>query len=262
MDGNQLRLADMDEGEEYRAFEAKFKAKKTTDECHTPPNVYEAVADWVAAEYGVDRADMVRPFFPGGDYERFDYLEDCTVVDNPPFSILSKIIKFYNRHGIRYFLFAPGLTNFQARDCSHIVPGCNITYENGAQVRTGFLTNLDERYKVRTAPDLREAVQAADDENKKNRTKELPKYIYPDHVLTAARVEYYGVHGVDYRLAFGDGFCRIGALDAQKAVGKSIFGGGYLLSERAAAERAAAERWELSERELTLVAYMSREADS
>lgn len=81
--------------EDYQAFVEKFKPKKTTDDCYTPDNVYDAVADWVAAEYGLDRAAFVRPFWPGGDFERFAYPADCVVVDNPPFSILSRIIRFY-----------------------------------------------------------------------------------------------------------------------------------------------------------------------
>lgn len=35
--------------------------------------------------------------------------------------------------------------------------------------------------------------------------------------------------------------------------GKSIFGNGFLLSEKAAAEKAAAERWQLSERKWAIV---------
>lgn len=30
---------------EYDAFVEKFKPKKTTDDCYTPANVYDAVAD-------------------------------------------------------------------------------------------------------------------------------------------------------------------------------------------------------------------------
>lgn len=57
---------------------------------------------------------------------------------------------------------------------------------------------------------------------------------------------------------------RISKLEAQGA--KSIFGGGLLLSERAAAERAAAERaaahkWELSERERAMVHALSKPVD-
>ena len=34
--------------EEYNAFVEKFEPKKTTDDCYTPPAVYDAVADYVA----------------------------------------------------------------------------------------------------------------------------------------------------------------------------------------------------------------------
>ena len=52
----QLQLADvarMDEEAtqaQYTAFVDKFKPKLTTDDCYTPENVYDAVADWVAME--------------------------------------------------------------------------------------------------------------------------------------------------------------------------------------------------------------------
>ena len=159
-------LIDGWEDDEYKAFVEKFKAKKTTDDCYTPPNVYDAVADWAAAEYHADKARFVRPFYPGGDYERFDYPEGCAVVDNPPFSILSKIIAFYARRDISFFLFAPALTLFSSSSSSAtcIPCGVSITYENGAQVPTSFVTNMDDRsIRVRTAPALYKAVKAADD---------------------------------------------------------------------------------------------------
>lgn len=37
--------------EDYDAFLAKFEAKKTTDDCYTPRDVYEAVVDHVFALY-------------------------------------------------------------------------------------------------------------------------------------------------------------------------------------------------------------------
>ena len=52
--------------EEYNEFLKKFEQKKTTDDCYTPEVVYEAVADWVSEEYGEDRQNFVRPFYPGG----------------------------------------------------------------------------------------------------------------------------------------------------------------------------------------------------
>ena len=90
-----------DTNPEYMGFVEKFKPKKTTDDCYTPPMVYDALADWVCSEYGLDKADFCRPFYHGGDYERFDYSRKI-VVDNPPFSILSQIVKFYVEHDIKF----------------------------------------------------------------------------------------------------------------------------------------------------------------
>ena len=44
-----------DDNAEYAAFVEKFKPKKTTDDCYTPENIYNAVADWAANKYGFDR---------------------------------------------------------------------------------------------------------------------------------------------------------------------------------------------------------------
>ena len=100
---------------DYEGFVEKFKPKKTTDDCYTPPEVYEVVRDWACAEYGIDPARIVRPFYPGGDYEAYDYQDGCTVLDNPPFSIVSKIVRFYLDRGIPFFIFAPSLTVMSSR---------------------------------------------------------------------------------------------------------------------------------------------------
>lgn len=249
--------------EKYDEFVDKFKAKKTTDDCYTPPNVYDAVANWVAQEYGLDRSAFVRPFYPGGDYENYDYPEGCVVVDNPPFSIITQIQRFYISRGIRYFLFAPTLTLFQGGHlggCS-IPCGVGVTYENGAQVNTSFVTNLDGA-RVRTAPELYRLVECENARNEALLHASHPKYGYPDHIITAAIVARWCKYGVDYRLMPED-CVKVPALDAQRQAGKTIFGNGFLLSERAAAERAAAERaaaeraaaiqWPLSDREWRIV---------
>lgn len=240
--------------EDYEKFTAKFTdAPKTTDDCYTPANVYEAVADWVAEEYGVAREAMVRPFWPGGDYEAFDYPSGCAVVDNPPFSILVRIMRHYTHRGIPFFLFAPTLTLFSGRglDVTYLPCGISITYANRASVNTSFITNMDT-CRLRSVPALYRAIRRANEENERALTKELPKYSYPDHVLTAAAAYQYSHYGVDFRLEKRD--CAfISAMDAQRAAGKVIFGGGLLLSERAAAERAAANVWALSEREWEMV---------
>ena len=256
------------EDEEYKAFVDKFKAKKTTDDCYTPPEIYDVIADWVAGTYHRDKGGFLRPFYPGGDYERFEYPPLSTVVDNPPFSILSQIVRFYAQRRIPFFLLAPTLTLFSAaanETCSMIPVGVSVTYANGAEVNTSFLTNLEPAdVRVRTAPDLYRLVDA------KNRTliretrKELPKYNYPDSILTAAIASRWCKYGVDYVLRKADSL-RITGLEAQKATGKEIFGGGYLLSTRAAAERAAAERaaattWELSDTERFYIDWLDKQA--
>ena len=84
----------------YEDFIEKFKEKKTTDDCYTPEPVYHAIRNWVCSEYDIKSEKFVRPFFPGGDYENFNYSDDCVVVDNPPFSKLAKIMDFYVKHNI------------------------------------------------------------------------------------------------------------------------------------------------------------------
>ena len=257
------------DNEEYNEFLDKFEAKKTTDDCYTPELVYEAVAEWVAGEYGVDRTRFVRPFYPGGDYQKFKYKPDAIVVDNPPFSILAEILAWYKEHKIDFFLFGPTLTLFSSSSSSScaIPTGVAVTYENEAKVSTSFLTSLEDKgLRVRTAPDLYRVVDEANKEWTKDLKKELPKYSYPDEVITSAMVARWSKYGVDFSVSVAESeLCS--ALDAQKPDGKAIFGKGYLLSERAAAERAAAERaaaeraaairWPLSEREKEIVRRLS-----
>lgn len=254
---------------EYAAFVEKFKPKKTTDDCYTPDNVYAAVHDWAVKEYGLEGARIIRPFYPGGDYKKEDYSGDCAVIDNPPFSILIEICRWYNQRGIRFFLFGPAQTIFSgngADGINYVICGAAVMYDNGAIVDTSFITNMGQ-YKIMVAPDLYEAIKAADDENRKEVKKSLPKYDYPDHVLTAARIRRIAKYGQSLRIRAEDcAFIR--ALDSQRGAGKQVFGNGFLLSEKAAAEKAAAEKaaaekaaaekagakiWELSEREKEII---------
>ena len=227
---------------EYDAFVEKFKPKKTTDDCYTPANIYDAVADWCAAEYGLDRRTFVRPFYPGGDYEHFAYPDGCCVVDNPPFSILAKIADFYLAHDIKFFLFAPALTIPLNRDgvcaiCAYV----SIIYKNRAKVRTSFLTNMDSA-RARTAPKLTAAVQKASDDFAKSLKQNLPPiYQYPSEFVTAAMLGQLSYRGVDVKIMPQDcSFVR--ALDAQHKKNKAVFGGGLLVSHAKAAELAKAKK--------------------
>ena len=229
----------------YEEFVEKFKPKKTTDDCYTPPGIYAVVRDWACKEYGIDLDKIVRPFYPGGDYEHYDYPEGAVVLDNPPFSILAKITAFYLERGIPFFLFAPSLTCFSARTCeegtNHLICDANIVYENGAVVRTSFVTSYGGDVVAQTAPELTRLINEEAKRQLRETVKELPKYSYPDHVVTSALMQKYARYGIDFKVPRGE-CVRIGRLDAQRPYKKEIFGYGLLLSDRLAAEKAAAER--------------------
>lgn len=248
----------------YEDFVEKFKPKKTTDDCYTPPLVYDAVRDWACEKYGIDPASIVRPFYPGGDYIRFAYPAGCVVLDNPPFSILTKICEFYLDKEIPFFLFAPSLTVLSGRSVvmrmNHVICDADIVYENGAVVHTAFVTSFGGDTVLQSAPDLYERIKAAVDRIRLETVRTLPRYAYPDSVVTAAMVQKYAHYGVEFEVRRQD-CVFVRALDAQAAQGKNIFGGGLLLSsskaaEKAAAEKAAAVRWSLSAREQTLIAQI------
>lgn len=244
---------------EYEAFVEKFKPKKTTDDCYTPPLIYETVKNWACEKYGIDESKIVRPFYPGGDYEHFDYSNGSVVLDNPPFSIISKICAFYLDRGIPFFLFAPSLTAFSGQNVAlrmnHIICDANIIYENGATILTAFVTSYGGDVIAQTAPDLGKAIKEASARIKAETRREIPKYIYPDNIVTAAMLQRYSKYGVEWEIKRKD--CTlVSKLDAQKESGKNIFGSGLLLSERVAAERVAAHKWELSDREKAIVASL------
>lgn len=248
---------------DYETFVDKFEVKKTTDDCYTPREVFDAVKTYVGELVDLTDRPVVRPFFPGGDYKNFTYPEDCVVIDNPPFSIITQIVRFYLAAKIDFFLFAPHLTLFSPKaDCCCIVAGADIRYENGAVVKTSFLTNLVTDTRVWVNPELAariEAVQAVE-----KRTVE--KKEYPMHVISSALLGKILSQGIEFKIPASE--CHyINTLDAMKDADKTIFGGGILISERAAKERAAKERAarearkgrvvELSEREKRIVEKLS-----
>ena len=106
------------QGETYEEFVEKFKPKKTTDDCYTPPYIYDAVQRWAINEYRLDGRPILRPFYPGGDYEHFEYQKNGVVIDNPPFSILSKIITFYIEKKYRLFSICSGINTIFYNRCA------------------------------------------------------------------------------------------------------------------------------------------------
>lgn len=266
------RITEVAKNETYEEFVNKFVSKKTTDDCYTPENIYNVISDWVAKEYNLDKSSFVRPFYPGGNYKEFDY-NGKIVVDNPPFSILAKIIDFYIENNIKFFLFAPTLTLFYTtvtRNCTSILIGESIIYDNGAVVNTSFITNLEPKdIRIRTVPELYQGIQEVNKLNKKGLKKVFPKYEYSPYVITPSRL-YPEVKGVEITI-MRDESEFVNQLDSQKEKKKKIYGGGYLISENAknrveAAKRKAAKRkaaehnqkecWELSDRELDIIKHL------
>ncbi|WP_285452250.1 chromosome partitioning protein ParB [Weeksella virosa] len=254
---------------DYEGFVDKFKPKKTTDDCYTPPEVYQIVLDYVKSHCNLEEKEIIRPFYPGGDYEDIEYPDNAVVIDNPPFSIITKICKFYIDRNIPFFLFAPHLTLFSSDvDVTHIVVNAIITYENGATVKTSFLSNMFGDVKIIGDAQLLEKFNQLNARKKVNK----PKYDYPNEVITVSHVSWIISRGISIKINKKDAkHCR--ALESQKKHKKAIFGSGFLLSEKAAAEKAAAEKaaaekaaaekaaaekddviiWDLSESERTII---------
>ena len=229
--------------DDYDEFTDKFKPKKTTDDCYTPVEVYEAVLGWLREKVDIEGCNIVRPFWPGGDYEAYDYKEDDVVVDNPPFSILAGILRFYQGRGIRFFLFGPQQTLFSSSSLTYIPCASPVEYANGAKVNTGFISNLFGDVFAMSAPDLRLRVKEAQEKAKGNGLVSLLRYEYPPEVLTSSMLGYLSTHGVEFKVMRDEvSPVPLSALAAQKAVGKAIFGKGWLISEKKAAEKKAAEK--------------------
>ena len=212
--------------EDYDGFVDKFEAKKTTDDCYTPEKVYDVILDFVGTLCPLEGKEIVRPFFPGGDFVNYEYPKDCIVVDNPPFSILSKIVRFYSAHDVPFFLFGPALTLFTAPDCdlTYIIADADIIYDNGAVVRTGFITNLPSDIRIWCCPQLKQAIMKAQE----TPSKAKKGFVYPDNIVTAATLGKLAAHATEFIVRKKS--CQyIHDSDSAKAQGRSLYGGGLYL---------------------------------
>lgn len=239
---------------DYEGFLDKLEPKKTTDDCYTPKEVYDVILEYVSNHANLQGKRILRPFYPGGDYTQIEYQENDIVIDNPPFSIITKICKYYLERNIKFFLFGPHLTAFSSNiDCTHIITSSDITYENGATIKTAFLSNMFGDVKIIGDHVLREKLKEVNDLN----NKKLPKYIYPNHIITVSKIAYCVERGVSISIDKSN-VKHYRRMDAQVKHGKALFGSGFLVSDKAAAEAAAAVDdnvivWELSEKEMQII---------
>ena len=251
----------------------KTKRPKSSDDCYTPPKVYDAVKNWVIKEYHLENNNIVRPFFPDSDYKDYDYKENDVVIDNPPFSILKAIVDFYNAENIKYWLFAPFLTNFSNK-CCHVPNNARIDYivekkladgsikKDTLQIPTGFYTNLDDR-EVFTSLPLKKVI---DDAMGKKKSKPKRNKVYPACCITATRAGKFLNHGYEFSVGKNEGI-KTFALDFQIAENTKAFGHCYLLNDRltkrcgqieqAIKEEEQPTEWVLSYREKQTIKYLN-----
>lgn len=259
----------MARGETYNEFVDKFKPKLTTDDCYTPKEIHDAVVKFVDRKvFKLNGHIAVRPFYPGGDFENFDYPDNCIVLDNPPFSILSRIVDFYIERGIKFWLYAPHLTLFNyinRKGVTAVVIETDIVFENGANIGISFITNVWPKDEIFTTEPLLNRYLSFVQKKTKS-CKKKPVISFPDNVVSSALLGKIVQRGVRLSCPRNESvFIR--KIDA----GKAIFGGGVLMSERMAAERMAAERmaaerkaaehYELSEREMEIVKQLGEQSE-
>lgn len=218
---------------DYEAFLAKFNhtKPKTSDDCYTPPPVYQAVLDYVDAEVTpLGNLNIRRPFFPGGDFEAEaeTYGPQDIVIDNPPFSKLSTILNEYTARGVRFFLFCPAKTATNGMKTGRtIIIGERVLFANGAFLPVSFVTNLLPGVAIRTAPSLAEALRAANEVTREEIGKarpSLPCNSLDPHITSVIRLMKVNTEPLEIRSS-----------EVSKVTGSKFFGGALLTSDAAAA---------------------------
>ena len=195
--------------------------------------------------------EVLRPFYPGGDYEHAEYPEDGVVIDNPPFSMFTKICKFYSENEIPFFIFGPGLTIFSClKYCSAVIIAPNIKFSNGAIVQCNFATNLLGDVLVTISPGLSEAIAACPSQNQK---VNLPKFRYPQELLSVSDLQTMAKGNLPFSVNRNEAVI-VKNLDKHPKKG-GLFGTHLLISEAAAVKAAAVKAIPipLSEREKRII---------
>ena len=228
--------------ETYAEFIARAAGAppKTTDDCYTPDAIYDIVKDYALSERGFAGCKVIRPFWNGCDYQDREYPEGCVVIDNPPFSILTTVCKWFNERGIDYFLFAPALTAIGLPAPSHVLAGATIIYDNGVVVRTSFVSSRGA--VIESCPVLYRRIKDYQDARRAKpvaRNAVKRKVVYPTELVTSATIMRLSRYGVEY----SESRCaRVEYLDNTRT---RVFGAGYLVEpsniRRALADEEAAK---------------------
>lgn len=224
---------------DYDSYVAKFINKeKTTDDTYTPRDVFDAVVKYVGNLVDMKDKLILRPFYPGGDYENADYPENGVVIDNPPFSMFTKICAFYSAYGIPFFLFGPGLTIASCcKYCTAVIISEQITFDNGAKIKCNFASNLYGDTLITTAPLLDQLLKACPSQNAK---VNLPKFRYPEEVLDVSAMQTICRGGIEFKVMRNE--CEIIRNLDLHPKGGGLFGDHFLLSATKGADKEAARQ--------------------
>lgn len=244
---------------DYESYVAKFvEGPKTTDDTFTPRDIYEAVVEYVGTVVDLSDKQILRPFYPGGDYENAEYPDNGVVIDNPPFSLFMKIVRFYVARDIPFFLFGPGLTIASCcKYCTAVVIGEDIRFENGAVVKCNFASNLYGDAMITTAPYLDQLIKKCKSQDTR---VNLPKYEYPDNVVSVSDMQTIAHGGVTFTVTRQEGAI---VRDLDNHPGRGLFGDHILTNAAKAAAKAAAQNIiyiQLSEREQRIVERLNGQA--
>lgn len=248
---------------DYESYIAKFaEQEKTTDDTYTPKDVYEAVLKYVGEVYDLSDKEILRPFYPGGDYQNAEYPEDGVVIDNPPFSIFTEICRWYSARHVPFFLFGPGLTISQCcRYCTAVVIADQIKFDNGAKVRCNFGSNLFGDTLIMTAPRLNQLIMSCKSQDLK---VNLPKYDYPEELLSVSDMQTICHSDIEFRVSRSEAVICSNLDNHPKSGG--LFGYHFLLSKakakakvKAKEEAARVIHLSLSPREQRIVDRLSKE---
>lgn len=204
---------------------------------------------------------------PKDKHENENY-DGKVVVDNPPFSIMSKIVNFYIENNVKFFIFAPAMTSIGLTrkhfGKSTIIPlSENIVYQNGAVVPTSFITNLfNDDTIVYFDPSFKKNLKDAVEQTNNKAVHHVPHYEYPVNVIRATDIVKAGRASSKPIIIKSKSSYHIMKLDCQKKYHKQIFGDGLLVDDKTAdkinklkqvKDTKTTITWKLSDRERQII---------
>lgn len=241
----------------------------TLDECYTSPEVYDTVLKYAVERYNLQGKHIVRPFIPGGDYQRYVYDKNDVVIDNPPFSMTTKITKWYINHNIPFFLFINGqygvsLSRGLRGKATVIATNANASFyhnPNNKLIKLGFVTNLEPKNII-----IRGDAALTNKLNGLVKKKALNKYKYPENMIRNSDVLTAINRGVELKLTTNNCIFE-DRMDYHKEHKLSgVFGGCYLVDDNVYNEYKSAtenvppytHRVMLSEREKGIIEKLNK----